>query len=275
MISAAAASALPPSIRQCPGRAGDAGLWHAVWQGLPAGDHGEDQVLALGHGVDQDCQQVQRHGREQGLPEDGVEGGDEIGDPGGHKLSQRPLDRDVIVDVEPGQRLAEQQGKEENHHPATRRVVAGLAVRLMTERPGEVSCGVSRRNQKAGEARRFAAEDAPQQAEEQQREQHVAGQRVPVHPVESPGDIGRCDQRHDQPVKETRRRVPDQDLARDVARLCHRHRSSLEIRQTPRSRPQNCAPHPLPRGLSRHGQIVDRRTGKSSIRHRQGRTSVC
>ena len=181
---------------------------------------------------------MQRHGREQGLPEDGVESSDEIGDPGGHKLSQRPLDRDVIVDVEPGQRLAEQQGKEENHHPATRRVVAGLALRLMTERPGEVSCGVSRRNQKAGEARRFAAEDAPQQTEEQQHEQRVADQRVPIHPVEPPGDIGRCDQRHDQPVKETRRRVPDQDLARDVARLCHRHRSSLEIRQTPRSRPQ-------------------------------------
>ena len=32
-------------------------------------------------------------------------------------------------------------------------------------------------------------------------------------------------------------------------------------------RPKNHTPHPLPRGLSRHGQAADRRTSKSSIRN--------
>ena len=64
-------------------------------------------------------------------------------------------------------------------------------------------------------------------------------------------------------------------IARDVARLCHRHALPWKFGKRPGRGPKNRAPHPLPRGLSRHGQIVDRRTGKSSIRHRQGRTSVC
>jgi hypothetical protein len=32
-------------------------------------------------------------------------------------------------------------------------------------------------------------------------------------------------------------------------------------------RPKNRTPHPLPRRLSRHGQVADRRTGKSYIRN--------
>ena len=81
----------------------------------------------------------------------------------GTSSGERPDVRHVVGDVEPGQRLPEQQGEEEQHHPAAGRIVADLTIRLAAEHVRQMSQGDAGRTRESGKPRRLAAEKAPEQ----------------------------------------------------------------------------------------------------------------
>jgi hypothetical protein len=69
--------------------------------------------------------------------------------------------------------------------------------------------GMQGAGQEIAEHRRVAADEAPGNAEQQQRQHHVAERHVQVHVVEPHAHVGARQQHNDRPMEDAHRQVPD------------------------------------------------------------------
>ena len=135
-------------------------------------------------------------------------------------VEQRPLGVGVVVGAQPGRHLNRQQRQHHQHHPAAGGVVADLGVRLAPVQVGEVPQRRQRALQEVREPRRLAADESPGHAEQQQRDDAVAGQEVQLHPAAALGQPAHAEQDDECPMEQAGRRVPDAHRHDPFAHVC-------------------------------------------------------
>jgi hypothetical protein len=94
---------------------------------------GRSRFLPFGDRVDRDCHNVQQRRRGQRIPQQAMQIGDQIQNHRRYGVGQRPFIGHVIVVHDAGERPPEQEREQEEHHPATGRVMADLHVGFAAE----------------------------------------------------------------------------------------------------------------------------------------------
>ncbi len=157
-----------------------------------AGDHRPKQVVPLHHGVDEDRNDMRG---DRDLDEAEIHRVD-MRQPVAPLLAdiveQRSLGVAIVVGAKPRRHLHDQQRQHQQYHPAARGIMANARVRRTPVQMRQITQRLQRALHEGREPRGVAADEPPGQAEQQQRDDAVAGQEVQLHPAAAFGQPARA-----------------------------------------------------------------------------------
>lgn len=179
--------------------------------GFAAGDHRSDQIVFFDQQVEQAGRDMQADDNEQdheGRAVDGAEPGRYAARDG---AIQRSVDHDVVAGEQAGHSLQDHQRQHQQHSVAPNRIMAVMPFAGGPEQVGKVA----QRGPRSGEEIRkpgiSVADEAPDNAEQHQRQHRLSHQHVKVQPAGQSGE-NQCGHKNGEcPVEQPGRQIPDTD----------------------------------------------------------------